>query len=136
MLLLISKSPILVQSFLVILNCNFFFFSFLPCFAFKCASLHLPFLQAKAALEKTKATLEAENQEMASDLKSVQMAKTESERKRKQAEQQLAEMSIRVQEVEQGRGESLDKAAKLHQELEQVSTVVWMCNVTLSCLLF
>ncbi|KAL8565495.1 hypothetical protein ACOMHN_049471 [Nucella lapillus] len=78
--------------------------------------------KSKAVLEKSKTTLEAENQEMASDLKSVQMAKTESERKRKQAEQQLAEMSIRLQELEQGRGETVDKAVKLQQELEQANS--------------
>lgn len=58
---------------------------------------------------------------MASDLKSVQMAKAESERKRKQAEQQLAELSIRLQEMEQARAETTEKAMKLAQELEQVS---------------
>ena len=58
---------------------------------------------------------------MASDLKSVQMAKAESERKRKQAEQQLAELSIRLQEMEQSRAETTEKAIKLAQELEQVS---------------
>lgn len=58
---------------------------------------------------------------MASDLKSVQMAKVESERKRKQAEQQLAELSIRLQEMEQARAETTEKAIKLAQELEQVS---------------
>ena len=86
-----------------------------------CAWLLPSLLQAKATLEKTKATLEAENQEMASDLKSVQMAKVESERKRKQAEQQLAELSIRLQEMEQARAETTEKAIKLAQELEQVS---------------
>ncbi|KAK7113791.1 hypothetical protein V1264_013012 [Littorina saxatilis] len=78
--------------------------------------------KVKANLEKTKTMLEAENQEMASDLKSVQMAKQESERKRKQAEQQLAEMSIRLQEIEQGRGESNDRVVKLQQELDQANT--------------
>lgn len=71
-------------------------------------------------MEKTKATLEAENQEMASDLKSVQMAKQESERKRKQAEQQLAELSVRLAEVERGRGETTDRVSKLQAELDQV----------------
>ena len=70
---------------------------------------------------------------MASDLKSVQMAKTESERKRKQADQQLAELSIRLQELEQGRTESSDKLTRLHQELEQVgqdmgSSRGWGCQ--------
>ncbi|KAK7484698.1 hypothetical protein BaRGS_00024106 [Batillaria attramentaria] len=77
--------------------------------------------KAKAALEKTKVTLEAENQEMASDLKSVQMAKQESERKRKQAEQQLAEMSIRLQELDRTKGETSERVTKLQAELEQAN---------------
>lgn len=56
---------------------------------------------------------------MASDLKSVQMAKTESERKRKQAETQLAEISVRYQEQERGKGETVERASKLQAELEQ-----------------
>lgn len=50
-------------------------------------------------MEKTKQTLEAENQDLCNDLKSVQMAKTESERKRKQVEQQLQEATIKLQET-------------------------------------
>jgi hypothetical protein len=69
--------------------------------------------QNKQTLEKAKQTLEAENQDLCNDLKSVQMAKTESERKRKQVEQQLQEAVIKLQETERSRGDSSDKASKL-----------------------
>ncbi|XP_061174920.1 myosin heavy chain, non-muscle-like isoform X2 [Saccostrea echinata] len=75
----------------------------------------------KQLLEKTKQTLEAENQDLCNDLKSVQMAKTESERKRKQVEQHLQEASIKLQETERSRAEAADKASKLSLELESVS---------------
>jgi hypothetical protein len=58
---------------------------------------------------------------MASDIKQLQMAKTESERKRKQAEQQVAELTLRLQDTEQTKGESQSKVAKLAQDLDQVS---------------
>ena len=57
---------------------------------------------------------------MGSDLKSVQMAKTESERKRKQAEQQVSELSSRFNDSEQMKSELTDKSTRLQQELEQV----------------
>lgn len=71
------------------------------------------FLQIKQTLEKTKQTLEAENQDLCNDLKSVQMAKTESERKRKQVEQQLQEATIKLQETERSRADATDKSNKL-----------------------
>lgn len=72
-------------------------------------------------MEKNKTTLEAENQDLANDLKQVQMAKQESERKRKQAEQQLQEASIKLQELDQGRGETVEKVTKLATELDTTS---------------
>lgn len=57
--------------------------------------------------------MEAENQDLANDLKSVQMAKQESERKRKQVEQQLQEANIRLQESDRGKGEASDKNTRL-----------------------
>lgn len=71
------------------------------------------YFQNKQTLEKAKQTLEAENQDLCNDLKSVQMAKTESERKRKQVEQQHQEAVIKLQETERSRGDSSDKASKL-----------------------
>lgn len=61
--------------------------------------------------------MEAENQDLCNDLKSVQMAKTESERKRKQVEQQLQEATIKLQETERSRSEGADKSSKLSVSL-------------------
>lgn len=61
--------------------------------------------------------MEAENQDLCNDLKSVQMAKTESERKRKQVEQQLQEATIKLQETERSRSEAADKSSKLSVSL-------------------
>ena len=57
--------------------------------------------------------MEAENTDLANDLKSVQMAKQESERKRKQAEASNAEMSLKLAELERVSGDAGDKAKKL-----------------------
>ncbi|KAJ8318252.1 hypothetical protein KUTeg_003343 [Tegillarca granosa] len=78
--------------------------------------------KSKAALEKTKQTLEAENTDLCNDLKSVQMAKQESERKRKQAEQQYQEVSIRLQDTDRVKVEVAEKSAKLQSELESITT--------------
>ena len=70
-------------------------------------------LQAKAVLEKTKNTLEAENQDLASDLKQVQMAKQESERKRKQQDAQISETTIKLAELERSKTDASERNVKL-----------------------
>jgi hypothetical protein len=50
----------------------------------------LIWFQAKATLEKTKASLEGELADLASELKTATSAKTDLERRRKQAEAQLS----------------------------------------------
>lgn len=79
------------------------------------------FPQSKASLDKQRQTLEAENADLANDLKQVQMAKQESERKRKQVEGQYQEATIRLQESERGRGDNVDKVAKLSVRFHELS---------------
>ena len=46
--------------------------------------------QSRAAVEKAKQTLEAENVDMANEIKQISTARQESERRRKQLEQQVS----------------------------------------------
>lgn len=51
--------------------------------------------KAKAVLEKAKGTLEAENADLATELRSVNSSRQENDRRRKQAESQIAELQVR-----------------------------------------
>ena len=73
-------------------------------------------------MEKTKSTLEAENLDLANDLKQVQMAKQESERKRKQAEANVSELNIKLAELERVKSDQADKVSKNATELESLSS--------------
>lgn len=55
------------------------------------------------ALEKAKQVLEAENADLATELKSASAARAEGERRRKQAEAQLQEIAAKLQDVERVR---------------------------------
>lgn len=79
--------------------------------------------QFKNNLEKNKQSLENDNKEMASEVKSLQQAKTESEYKRKKAETQLQELTSRATEVERVKAELAERAHKL-----QVDTFLF-CSV-------
>lgn len=59
--------------------------------------------KVKAGLEKSKQTLEAENADLAQDLRTVGASRAEAERRRKQVEQQLQEFTARLQETERVR---------------------------------
>lgn len=50
--------------------------------------------KAKAVLEKAKGTLEAENADLATELRSVNSSRQENDRRRKQAESQIAELQV------------------------------------------
>lgn len=54
-------------------------------------------------MDKSKQTLEAENADMAQELRVVGAARTDAERRRKQAEQQLQEITARLQEVDRAK---------------------------------
>ncbi|XP_023930461.1 myosin-10-like [Lingula anatina] len=78
--------------------------------------------RAKANVDKAKSTLEAENIDMANEIKQLSTARQEAERKRKQAESQLQEISLRLAEAEQAQEEQASKLSQLQQESEQSSS--------------
>jgi myosin heavy chain 9/10/11/14 len=55
------------------------------------------FKKLKMGLEKQKQTLEAENADLATELRNVNQSRQENDRRRKQAEQQFAEVQVRYQ---------------------------------------
>ena len=83
--------------------------------------------QNKAQLEKAKTNLEAENIDMATEIKQLSASRTESERKRKQLEQQVQEYNIRLSETERAKGDASEKVSRL-----QVCSLTWLCNSGLS----
>ena len=64
-------------------------------------------------MEKIKSTLEAENVDMANEIKQLNVGKQESERKRKQAESQLQELTLRLAETERSSGDQANKVSKM-----------------------
>lgn len=91
-------------------------------------SASLP-LQSKAALEKQKQTLEAENVDMANEIKQLTSSKQESECKRKQAEQQNQELSVRLAEVEASKEEVDKKITKLQVWKECIGLYSKVCRI-------
>lgn len=77
--------------------------------------------KAKAVLEKSKGTLEAENADLATELRSVNSSRQENDRRRKQAESQIAELQVKLAEVERARSELQEKCTKLQQEAEYIT---------------
>ncbi|XP_046959297.1 myosin heavy chain, non-muscle isoform X1 [Vanessa cardui] len=75
--------------------------------------------KAKAVLEKAKQSLEAENADLATELKSASAARAEGERRRKQTEAQLQDVAAKLQDVERARSELADKCIRLQSEAEQ-----------------
>lgn len=74
--------------------------------------------KSKANLEKIKAQLEAENADMANDLKALHAIKTDNERRRKQMEQVVQELNTKYSDSEQMRQELLERFNKAQNELE------------------
>ncbi|OWR44791.1 myosin heavy chain non-muscle isoform 1 [Danaus plexippus plexippus] len=70
-------------------------------------------------LEKAKQVLEAENADLATELKSASAARAESERRRKQAEAQLQEVAAKLQDVDRARAELAERCVRLQSESEQ-----------------
>nr|AAK85118.1 non-muscle myosin II heavy chain [Doryteuthis pealeii] len=75
--------------------------------------------KSKASIEKVKESLQAENADLANDLKQMQQAKQESERKRKQLESHLQEQSMKLVDVERNKSELGEKLTKMQTEYEQ-----------------
>ena len=69
--------------------------------------------QARAALEKSKQSLEAENVDMANELKQISVARQDADRRRKQLEQQVQELTVRFNETDRGKSEVIEKATKM-----------------------
>uniref|UniRef100_A0A4W6FP01 Myosin, heavy chain 14, non-muscle n=1 Tax=Lates calcarifer TaxID=8187 RepID=A0A4W6FP01_LATCA len=65
------------------------------------------------SLEKAKAVLEEERQNLTSELKSLQASRTESERGRKRADSQLQELSARLTQADREREEREERMHKL-----------------------
>ncbi|XP_037927141.1 myosin heavy chain, non-muscle isoform X1 [Hermetia illucens] len=77
--------------------------------------------KAKTVLEKTKQTLEAENADLATELRNVNSSRQENDRRRKQAESQIAELQAKLAEIERARSELQEKSVKLQQEVENIT---------------
>ncbi|XP_026836240.1 myosin heavy chain, non-muscle isoform X3 [Drosophila erecta] len=77
--------------------------------------------KAKTVLEKSKGTLEAENADLATELRSVNSSRQENDRRRKQAESQIAELQVKLAEIERARSELQEKCTKLQQEAENIT---------------
>nr|NP_726506.1 zipper, isoform B [Drosophila melanogaster]AAM70805.1 zipper, isoform B [Drosophila melanogaster] len=77
--------------------------------------------KAKTVLEKAKGTLEAENADLATELRSVNSSRQENDRRRKQAESQIAELQVKLAEIERARSELQEKCTKLQQEAENIT---------------
>ncbi|XP_065073344.1 myosin heavy chain, non-muscle isoform X1 [Ochlerotatus camptorhynchus] len=75
----------------------------------------------KGGLEKAKQTLEAENADLATELRNVNQSRQENDRRRKQAETLIAELQVKLAEVERTRVELQDKVTKLQQETENIT---------------
>ncbi|XP_067128041.1 LOW QUALITY PROTEIN: myosin heavy chain, non-muscle-like [Centruroides vittatus] len=90
--------------------------------AIECLNEHLDAAKkAKAALEKSKSNLEAENAELTNEIKGVSAARQESDRKRKQLETQVQELMVKLGESDRSKSEILERAQKLQVELEAVN---------------
>lgn len=71
----------------------------------------------KSTLDKGKGQMEAENADLANELKSVNAARQESEKKRKQTESAISELQMKLQETDRSRGEYQERMNRLEQEL-------------------
>ncbi|XP_044064635.1 myosin-10 isoform X3 [Siniperca chuatsi] len=78
--------------------------------------------RARQSLEKAKAVLEEERQNLTSELKSLQGGRMESERGRKRAEVQLQELSARLAQADREREEREERVHKLQCEIEAISS--------------
>ncbi|XP_065222996.1 myosin heavy chain, non-muscle [Planococcus citri] len=77
--------------------------------------------KSKAALEKAKQGLEAENADLAVELKTVSSTRQECERRRKQAENALAEIQVKLADSERIKTELADRVSKLTNEGESIT---------------
>uniref|UniRef100_A0AAX7UQB9 Myosin, heavy chain 14, non-muscle n=1 Tax=Astatotilapia calliptera TaxID=8154 RepID=A0AAX7UQB9_ASTCA len=77
--------------------------------------------RARQSLDKAKAALEEERQNLTSELKSLQASRSESERGRKRADNQLQELSARLAQADREREDREERIHKLQCEIESLS---------------
>ena len=77
--------------------------------------------KSKSLLEKSKAALEAENVDMANELKSLNAARQENERRRKQLEMAVQDLNGKYTDSEQQKAELLERLTKIQSEFELAS---------------
>ncbi|XP_037523042.1 myosin heavy chain, non-muscle isoform X1 [Rhipicephalus sanguineus] len=77
--------------------------------------------KAKATLEKQKANLEAENVDMANEIKAISTARQESDRRRKGLEFQLQELSVKLADLERARSDAMERCQRLQADLDQAN---------------
>uniref|UniRef100_A0A6G1SE90 Myosin heavy chain, non-muscle n=1 Tax=Aceria tosichella TaxID=561515 RepID=A0A6G1SE90_9ACAR len=77
--------------------------------------------KARTVLEKTKASLEAENADMANELKALNAQRQENERRRKQLELMVQDMNSKFADSERQKEELLDRLNKIQSEYELAS---------------
>lgn len=77
--------------------------------------------KAKGVLEKAKATLEAENADMANELKALNTARQDNERRRKQLEAIVQDLSSKNSDLERQKAETIERLNKVQGELEFAS---------------
>lgn len=83
-------------------------------------------LQARQSLDKAKATLEEERQNLTSELKSLQASRSESERGRKRADNQLQELSARLAQADREREDREERIHKLQVQMNRYQfTGLW-----------
>ncbi|KAK2721858.1 hypothetical protein QYM36_003987, partial [Artemia franciscana] len=75
----------------------------------------------EATLEKAKATLEAENADMANEIKSIARSKAETDKKRKHLESQVSELTSHLQESERARSEVQDRLVHIQTDMESLT---------------
>ena len=90
-------------------------------------------LQARQSMEKAKAMLEEERQNLSSELKSLQASRTESERGRKRAEGQLQELGARLAQADREREEKEERMHKLQVQMDTSTLSNLICSVTFLC---
>nr|XP_020473206.1 myosin-10-like isoform X4 [Monopterus albus] len=78
--------------------------------------------RTRQSLDKAKAALEEEKQNLISELKSLQASRTESERGRKRADNQLQELSARQAQTDREREDMEERMHKLQCEIESLSS--------------
>ncbi|XP_045109520.1 myosin heavy chain, non-muscle-like isoform X7 [Portunus trituberculatus] len=71
----------------------------------------------KSGLDKSKNQLEAENADLANELRNITTSKQESEKKRKQCEAIISDLQVKIAESERSRTDYQERLTRLEQEL-------------------